>query len=126
MTQSIKYTDNIKIISIIGKARYGKSTLINLFATYLMKENQIVTKAKRQVSSITDGIIGNCINVNNTSYLIFDSRGTGKGSTSLDLIYTFYLYMISDILIITEKCSIYSSTFEDNLISAVTLSSLID
>lgn len=108
------------IISMFGKSRVGKSTLMNIFASYLTCQNCNFFEAKEGNKQVTQGIMMKRIDKNaikrfksDKDIILLDFRGTDNQDSTKDIDYSIFAYIISDILIISELKQVYNSTLKN-------------
>ncbi len=108
----------IYVLSIIGKARTGKSTLLNCILSSLVKdtlnENNIFQTSDSD-EHCTHGVDACSINYDDKTILVLDVQGIEYHDSSLDTKMLLIIYLISNLIIFNEK----------NLISNATLQSLL-
>lgn len=101
----------IKVVSIIGDARYGKSTLFNLILTSLTGDNQKTFKTGSTNKHCTNGILS-CLYTlkdHENAYLFLDCQGINHEDSSRDIKLLLISYLLSDIIIFNDK-SLNNST----------------
>ena len=109
------------VISIIGDARKGKSTFLNLIISHLVGSNVEVFKASNQSETLTHGItMFVCKNI-----IFLDCEGLAKEGTQRDIKLLLIPYMISNVVIFND-----TDDFNDSLIKKLepltTLSTFVD
>ena len=108
----------VYVLSIIGKARTGKSTLLNCILSFLFKDTIIETNIFQTSDSdehCTHGVDACYITFDDKTLLILDVQGIEYHDSSLDTKMLLIIYLISNLIIFNEK----------NLISNATLHSLL-
>ena len=109
---------DIFVLSIIGKARTGKSSLLNCLIASIMS-NTVTTTNLFQTSDsdehCTHGVDACYIEYDNKIIVILDVQGIEYHDSSLDTKMLLIIYLISNLIIFNEK----------NLISNATLQSLL-
>jgi len=96
-----------KVITIIGDARKGKSTLMNCIVSNILKMDMEIFKSSSQSETLTHGITMYVIN----DYILFDCEGLGKEGAERDVRLLLIPYLISNIIIMND-----SDDFNDSLI----------
>lgn len=102
------------VLSIIGKARTGKSTLLNCIISHLKNESETIFMTSNTDEHCTHGIDYHVLELQDKIYLILDVQGIKYHDSSLDAKMILFVYLISNIIIFNEK----------NIISNATLNSL--
>jgi hypothetical protein len=92
---------NTKVISILGKARMGKSTFLNTLISRITGQNSVVFKTTDTLEHCTRGIDYYYIESHNL--LLLDSQGIGHQDSSHDPALLLLVYLISDIIIFNER-----------------------
>ena len=87
------------IISMIGCARIGKSTYINAFLTYLLKQNVTIAKTSTSYEHCTTGVDYICFPYNDINIIILDSQGLNYDDSKYDDKILTFLYSISNVVI---------------------------
>lgn len=90
-------------ISFLGEARFGKSTLINCFLTYLLNENINICKTSSMNKHCTIGIDYCFVKKDDVGYLILDCQGINHGDSSNDCKLMMLAYELSDLIVFTDK-----------------------
>lgn len=95
----------LNIISFIGEARFGKSTLINCFLTYLSNINTTVFSTSNKNEHCTKGIDYWLYKKESDKYgyLLLDCQGINHGDSSNDYKILLLAYEISNIIVYTDK-----------------------
>ena len=99
--------DNKYIISIVGDARKGKSTFLNLIINYLTNENKEYFKMDDGLSHCTLGIDY----YQYGEYLFLDCQGLNYQNSSNDPKLLLLIYSISNIIIYNDKNVINNNVF---------------
>ena len=92
---------NTRVISILGKARMGKSTFLNTFISRITGQNSPIFKTTDTLEHCTRGIDYYYIESHNL--LLLDSQGIGHQDSSHDPALLLLVYLISDIVIFNER-----------------------
>lgn len=93
--------NNTKVVSILGKARMGKSTFLNTLISRITGQNSPVFKTTDTLEHCTRGIDYYYIESHNL--LLLDSQGIGHQDSSHDPALLLLVYLISDIVIFNER-----------------------
>lgn len=93
--------EKTKIITVIGRARLGKSSLLNLIYTYLTGTEQETFKSSSSVKHVTQGI--HYYYYDKLNLLILDSQGLDYSDSSNDHKILLFCYSISDMIIYNDK-----------------------
>jgi hypothetical protein len=93
----------VNIISFLGEARFGKSTLINVFLSYLLDDNIAIFKTSQTNKHCTTGIDYCFVKTGDQGYLILDCQGINHGDSSNDCKLMLLTYELSDLIIFTDK-----------------------
>lgn len=99
---------NVKIISVIGKARTGKSTLLNTIITKINKENTTIFKMSDSGEHCTNGV--DYYYIENKGIILLDFQGIYLGDSSLDSKLLLLSYMLSDVIIFNENKMLSNNT----------------
>jgi hypothetical protein len=91
---------NPRVISILGKARMGKSTFLNTIVTYMTGESQAPFKAMDCDDHCTRGIDGYHLPEHNL--FLLDSQGLDYEDASHDPHLLLFLYIVSDLIIFND------------------------
>lgn len=91
----------MKILSIIGKARMGKSTFLNTFITNYTGENRIVFATQDGDDHCTLGI--NYYYIPEHNLLLLDSQGLAHENSSHDPSLLLFIYLVSNMIIFNES-----------------------
>jgi Guanylate-binding protein, N-terminal domain len=108
------------VVCIIGKARLGKSTLMNVFLTYLTGTNQTPFASSSQLEHVTHGILYYHIPEHNI--LLLDCQGLEYSDSSSDHKLLLFCYSVANILIFNER-NIFNNS---SLHTLVSLSSFVN
>ena len=92
---SIDY--DAKVISVIGKARLGKSSLLNIICSYINETDQNIFKSSASIHHVTQGI--SYYYIEKHKILLIDSQGLDYANSSDDhkimLLCYSYIYIIN-------------------------------
>lgn len=89
------------VISIIGKARMGKSTFLNAIHAQLTNTNKNIFQTQDNDEHCTLGI--DAYAVPDTNIILLDSQGLAFEDSSHDPALLLFVYLISDIVIFNER-----------------------
>ena len=92
---------DVKVVSILGKARMGKSSFLNCIASYLAKENKKVFSSMGGGEHITKGI--DFYHIPEQNILLLDSQGLAHYDAQHDPILLLFVYLVSDVIIFNER-----------------------
>lgn len=101
----VSFTSNLeekklKVISIIGKARTGKSTFLNCLLTYWKTDTQNVFTMSSSGKHCTNGI--DIYNIQEEGIILLDFQGIYLGDSSNDPKLLLLAYLLSDVIIFNE------------------------
>ena len=105
---------NIKdsyVISIIGDARKGKSTFLNIIINFLTNKNKKYFNTSSDIYHCTIGIDYIELIFNDINYIFIDCQGLNYENASHDYQYLLFLYSISNIFIYNDKNIINNNIF---------------
>ena len=91
---------SIKVVSIIGKARTGKSTFLNCLLTYWKSDSQNIFTMSDTGTHCTNGI--DIYNIEDRGIILLDFQGIYLGDSSNDPKLLLLAYLVSDIIIFNE------------------------
>lgn len=98
----------IKIISVIGKARTGKSTLMNIIISKWLNKNITIFKMSDAGEHCTNGV--DYYYVEEKNILLLDFQGIYLGDSSQDSKLLLLSYLLSDIIIFNENKMLTNNT----------------
>jgi hypothetical protein len=101
---------NIKVISILGEARKGKSTLLNTIISSYTKNNQQIFKTSRSLDHCTQGI--DYLHIPELNLLFCDVQGLKVGNSANDPKLLLITYLMSDIIVFTQQQMLNKSVLE--------------
>jgi len=90
-----------RVLSILGKARMGKSTLFNTIISHLTKKNQKVFQTQDNDEHCTRGINGYFLKEHDL--LLLDCQGLSLENSSHDPTLLLLVYLISDVILFNER-----------------------
>jgi guanylate kinase len=103
--------DNIKVVSILGSARMGKSTLLNtIISKYNNYNNNIFATSKSSDNHCTRGI--DFVYVPGLKIVFCDVQGLNHDDSSNDPKLLLISYLMSDIIIFTEPKMLNKNTLQ--------------
>jgi len=91
----------VKVLSIIGKARMGKSTFLNTFITHYTGDNRTIFATQDGDDHCTLGI--NYYYIAEHNLLLLDSQGLAHENSSHDPSLLLFIYLVSNIIIFNES-----------------------
>lgn len=98
---NINTKKDIRVLSILGKARMGKSTLFNTIISQLTKKNQKVFQTQDNDEHCTRGINGYFLKEHDL--LLLDCQGLALENSSHDPTLLLLVYLISDVIVFNER-----------------------
>jgi len=90
-----------RVLSILGKARMGKSTLFNTIISKLTKKNQKIFQTQDNDEHCTRGINGYFLK--DHDLLLLDCQGLSLENSSHDPTLLLLVYLISDVIVFNER-----------------------
>lgn len=99
-----------KVVSILGKARMGKSSFLNCLAYQLTKENKKIFETKGTFEHVTKGI--DFYHLPQHNLILLDSQGLDHEDSSHDPILLLFVYLISDIIIFNGTQQLQNDTLK--------------
>jgi len=115
----------LSVLSIVGPARRGKSTLLNCIITNIIGGNYSLFETSDTDEHCTYGIDYAVIETEGKNILFFDVQGMGLHDSSNDCKILLYIYLIADIIIFNERNMIDNRTL-DNLLPLTTFMTYIN
>jgi len=106
----INNDDNVKIVSILGSARKGKSTLLNTIISKYTNYNNNVFATSSGLSHCTHGI--DFVYIPDMHIVFCDIQGLNSENSSNDPKLLLITYLMSDIIIYTEKEMLNKTTLQ--------------
>jgi hypothetical protein len=92
---------NVKVVSVLGKARMGKSSFLNCIASHLAKSNKKIFSSMGGFEHITKGI--DFYHIPEQNILLLDSQGLAHYDSQHDPVLLLFIYLISDVIIFNER-----------------------
>jgi ABC-type cobalamin/Fe3+-siderophores transport system ATPase subunit len=102
-----------KVITVIGKARLGKSSLLNIICSYINDKDQNIFKSSASIHHVTQGI--SYYYIEKHKILLIDSQGLDYANSSDDHKIMLLCYSISNIIIFNERTMFNNSSLMDRL-----------
>jgi hypothetical protein len=97
-----------KVITVIGKARLGKSSLLNIICSYINDKDQNIFKSSASIHHVTQGI--SYYYIEKHKILLIDSQGLDYANSSDDHKIMLLCYSISNIIIFNERTMFNNSS----------------
>lgn len=94
-------TTPVKIISIIGKARMGKSSFLNALVSKYRQENYNIFKTEQGTDHCTLGI--DYCYIPEKNIMILDSQGLAHGDSRHDPALLLFIYLVSNVVVFNES-----------------------
>jgi hypothetical protein len=98
----------VKIISVIGKARTGKSTLMNLLISKWSNFNTTIFKMSDSGDHCTNGV--DYYYIKHLNIILLDFQGIYLGDSSQDSKLLLLAYLLSDVIIFNENKMLSNNT----------------
>jgi hypothetical protein len=92
---------SVRVVSIVGKARMGKSTFLNAFVSKCAKMNKVVFTTNSGVKHCTFGI--NYCFIPEHNILLLDSQGLANGDARHDPALLLFIYLVSNVVIFNDS-----------------------
>jgi hypothetical protein len=104
----------VYIISILGNARGGKSSLLNCLASHLTRNNKTIFKTSSSIDHCTKGIDACFVKPNGYEFMfmLVDCQGINYGDSAIDCKFMLIPYDISDMIIFCENNIIGNATLK--------------
>ena len=95
----------VYIVSFVGEARFGKSSLLNCFITFLLKKNSVIFKTSSSNKHCTIGIDMFIVKRDEEcfGYVLLDCQGINHGDSSNDCKLMLLAYELSNVIIYNDK-----------------------
>ena len=91
----------VKIISIIGKARMGKSSFLNAFVSKYSQENYSIFTTQQGIEHCTLGI--DYCYIPEKNIMILDSQGLAHGDARHDPALLLFIYLVSNVVVFNDS-----------------------
>jgi len=91
----------VKIISIIGKARMGKSSFLNAFVSKYKEENYNIFTTQQGIDHCTLGI--DYCYIPEKNIIILDSQGLAHGDARHDPALLLFIYLVSNVVVFNDS-----------------------
>ena len=91
---------SVKVVSIVGKARMGKSTFLNAIVSKYSQENSVIFATNGGVKHCTFGI--NYCYIPEQNLLLLDSQGLANGDARHDPALLLFIYLVSNVVIFND------------------------
>jgi len=101
LIEMLKLAPSVKVVSILGKARMGKSTFLNAFVSKFTQVNSQVFTTADGIEHCTYGI-DYCF-IQDHNLLLLDSQGLANGDARHDPALLLFIYLISDVVIFNDS-----------------------
>jgi hypothetical protein len=98
---NIPNLESVRVLSILGKARLGKSTFLNALVSMLTGSSANIFKSQTGIEHCTYGIDYCFIPEHNL--LLLDSQGLANGDARHDPALLLFLYLVSDVIIFNDS-----------------------
>jgi len=92
---------NVRVVSIVGKARMGKSTFLNAIVSKYRCVNSSVFSTSSGVKHCTFGI--NYCFIPEQNLLLLDSQGLANGDARHDPALLLFIYLVSNVVIFNDS-----------------------
>ena len=99
---------SVKIISVIGKARTGKSTLVNVLISKWSNKNTSIFKMSDSGDHCTNGV--DYYYIKHLNIILLDFQGIYLGDSSQDSKLLLLAYLLSDVIIFNENKMLSNNT----------------
>jgi hypothetical protein len=101
LIEELKLSPTVKVVSILGKARMGKSTFLNAFVSKLTQVNSQVFTTADGIEHCTYGI--DYCHIPEQNLLLLDSQGLANGDARHDPALLLFIYLVSDVVIFNDS-----------------------
>lgn len=91
---------SVRVVSIVGKARMGKSTFLNAIVSKYTQENSAIFATNGGVKHCTFGI--NYCYIPDQNLLLLDSQGLANGDARHDPALLLFIYLVSNVVIFND------------------------
>lgn len=100
----------LKVITIIGKARTGKSSFLNCIISKIYERDMEVFETNGLDEHCTHGIDAYLVENDDEQLLLLDAQGIEYQDSSIDSKLLLFVYLLSDIVIFNEKGMLSNAT----------------
>ena len=94
-------SESVRVLSILGKARMGKSTFLNAITSKILNVNTSAFKCQTGIEHCTYGI--DYYYIKEKNILLLDSQGLANGDASHDPSLLLFIYLVSDLIIFNDS-----------------------
>jgi hypothetical protein len=91
---------SVKVVSILGKARMGKSSFLNTFVSKYAQEDSVIFTTQDGIEHCTLGI--DYCYIPQENLLLLDSQGLASGDARHDPALLLFIYMISNVIVFND------------------------
>jgi len=102
--------ENAKVVSILGKARMGKSSFLNCLSSHMTKENKRIFATKGTFEHVTKGV--DYYHIPEKNILLLDTQGLDHEDSSHDPVLLLFVYLISDVVIFNGTNQLQNDTLK--------------
>ena len=99
-----------RVVSILGKARMGKSSFLNCLAYQITKENKKIFTTKGTFEHVTKGV--DFYHLPQHNLILLDTQGLDHEDSSHDPILLLFVYLISDVIIFNGTQQLQNDTLK--------------
>jgi len=110
LKEIVTYNTDVKIVSILGSARMGKSTLFNTILSKYTNYNNNVFATSKSFVHCTHGI--DYVYVPDMQVIFCDIQGLNSENSANDPKLLLFAYLMSDIIIFTEQKMLNKTTLQ--------------
>ena len=91
---------SVKVVSILGKARMGKSSFLNTFISKYAQEDSVIFTTQDGIEHCTLGI--DYCYIPEENVLLLDSQGLASGDARHDPALLLFIYLISNVIVFND------------------------
>jgi hypothetical protein len=91
---------SVKVVSILGKARMGKSSFMNTFVSKYAQENSTIFTTQDGIEHCTLGI--DYCYIPEENLLLLDSQGLASGDARHDPALLLFIYLVSNVIVFND------------------------
>jgi hypothetical protein len=99
-----------RVVSILGKARMGKSSFLNCLAYQITKESKKIFATKGTFEHVTKGV--DFYHLPKYNLILLDTQGLDHEDSSHDPILLLFVYLISDVIIFNGTQQLQNDTLK--------------